>query len=500
MTDKKKPQGQTMSENLDEPLKEAQDGPEAIQEEGRINREFVDGLKSAIDLFSTPEAFKGQAEETINKTAELIKTGSEKIIKYLKSDRYKAIMQNLANFDELTPDLLEAAGDMAEEVKDLLPFIQGAIDRAPDNLEVSRETLPDLLAAIRGEGDPESPWQIVYVEAMAGKETVDAAREAAEALQELPTVTYKNKSGVVLTTDKLMSVFFGANAPAAPKGEIPGQLTFLPVKYEKNGAPEVTLYYTYNFDNDLFAKLKLEKKIDDEDYFILSFIANYWRAGEKEVSVYKLYKDMTGDNPNITQQTELTNRLMKIAGTNIFINDREVRRAWNIEDEKKTYREVMTPLAPIKVGANRFMVRGQVVEAGIQILAEPDIVKLGYEMGQITTIPKNLLHVKKKDGRRLNRTSRFYRVLHFLIRRIAAMKNDNLSAKILYDTFYSETGETTARGRQLARDCLFIILDHFKECDKWITGYREETTPTTGKTGVRIFYTATPKKIGKAKR
>lgn len=318
--------------------------------------------------------------------------------------------------------------------------------------------------------------------------------------RELPTVTYTNKPGVVLTTDKLMALFFGANAPIAPKGQIPGQLTFIPVKYEKTGAPEVTLYYTFDFDNDLFARLKLEKKIDDEDYFILSFIANYWRAGDNRISVNRLYKDMTGDDPNTKQSTELTNRLMKIAGTNIFINDKEVRRAWGIEDERKTYKEILMPLAPIKVGVERFVTRGQVVEAAVEILAEPDIVKLGYEMGQITTIPKNLLHVKKKNGRALNRTPRFYRVLHFLIRRISAMKNDNLSAKILYDTFYTETGERTNRDKQLARECLYTILDYFKECDGWIKGYREETTPTTGRTGVRIFYEPTPKKISKAKR
>lgn len=324
-------------------------------------------------------------------------------------------------------------------------------------------------------------------------------REAGAERENMPVVTYTNKPGIELTTDKLMTVFFGANAPA-PRGQIPGQMTFIPVKYEKTGAPEITLYYTYDFDNDLFTRLKLEKKIDDEDYFILSFIAGYWRAGEKVVSVAKLYKDMTGENPNNRQLTTLTNRLMKIAGTNIFINDREVRKAWGIEDEKKTYKEILTPLAPIKVGTERFVTRGQVVEAGIEILAEPDIVKLGYEMGQFTTVPKNLLHVKKKNGRGLSRTPRFYRVLHFLIRRIASIKSGRLSAKILYETFYSEIGETTARGKRLALDCMYTILDHFKDCDHWITGYREETTATTGQVGVRIFSENTTKSIVTTKK
>ena len=97
-----------------------------------------------------------------------------------------------------------------------------------------------------------------------------------------------------------------------------------------------------------------------------------------------------------------------------------MRKEWKAEDKSKTYKEILTPLAPIKVGTERFIARGQVVEAGIEILAEPDIIRLGYEIGQYTTIPKTLLHVKKKGKkgyRKMNRTPRFYRVLHFLIRR-----------------------------------------------------------------------------------
>ena len=450
----------------------------------------------------------------------------------------QAMMQ--ANISTWAPAELdfEALEKFYTEIEELAPYLEAEIKKYPEYEgktytdlidELPFSAIPDLITAATDTGteteepaeaeepaegeeiDPEEEERIYQIitdlltirdAARAAKAAEAEAKARAEAEQEqlLPTVTYTNKPGIELTTDKLMTVFFGANAPAAPKGQIPGQMAFIPVKYEKTGAPEITLYYTYEFDNDLFTRLKLEKKTDDEDYFILSFIASYWRMGDRNVSVNKMYKDLTGDNPNNKQLTALTNRLIKIAGINVYINDREVRSAWDIEDEKKTYREVLTPLAPIRVGAERFVTRGQVVEAGIEILAEPDIMKLGYEMGQYTTIPKNLLHVKKKDGRRLSRTPRFYRVLHFLIRRIAAMKSGNLSAKILYDTFYSETGETTARGRQLARDCMYTILDHFKECDKWITGYREETTPTTGKVGVRIFCSATPKKIASKKK
>lgn len=495
----------------------------------------VESLKETIINISEVVTPVVKALEKSTQIAETITDTMRKVrdIKVDISKIVQAMMQ--ANINTWIPENLdiEALDRFYSEIEELAPYLKAELKKYPEYEgktytdlmdELPFSAIPDLITAATDTGtdteepaeaeepaegeeiDPEEEriYQII-TDLLTIRDAARAAKAAeakAEAEQEqlLPAVTYTNKPGIELTTDKLMTVFFGANAPAAPKGQIPGQMAFIPVKYEKTGAPEITLYYTYEFDNDLFTRLKLEKKTDDEDYFILSFIASYWRMGDRNVSVYKMYKDLTGDNPNNKQLTALTNRLIKIAGINVYINDREVRSAWDIEDEKKTYREVLTPLAPIRVGAERFVARGQVVEAGIEILAEPDIMKLGYEMGQYTTIPKNLLHVKKKDGRRLSRTPRFYRVLHFLIRRIAAMKSGNLSAKILYDTFYSETGETTARGRQLARDCMYTILDHFKECDKWITGYREETTPTTGKVGVRIFCSATPKKIASKKK
>lgn len=504
----------------------------------------VESLKETIINVSDVVGPAIKALQEAPKIAESITSAVQRVreIQFDISKIVQAMMQ--ANISTWAPAELdfEALEKFYTEIEELTPYLEAEIKKYPEYEgksytdlidELPFSALPDLITAATDTGtdteepaetepaeaeepaegeeiDPEEEriYQIITdlltirdaARAAKAAETEAKARAEAEQEQLLPAVTYTNKPGIELTTDKLMTVFFGANAPAAPKGQIPGQMAFIPVKYEKTGAPEITLYYTYEFDNDLFTRLKLEKKTDDEDYFILSFIASYWRMGDRNVSVNKMYKDLTGDNPNNKQLTALTNRLIKIAGINVYINDREVRSAWDIEDEKKTYREVLTPLAPIRVGAERFVARGQVVEAGIEILAEPDIMKLGYEMGQYTTIPKNLLHVKKKDGRRLSRTPRFYRVLHFLIRRIAAMKSGNLSAKILYDTFYSETGETTARGRQLARDCMYTILDHFKECDKWITGYREETTPTTGKVGVRIFCNATPKKITSKKK
>lgn len=504
---------QTAKERL-QAVQIAQENPETVkiiewalikkwgEETGGQFSDFI--LQVSPDLIKAVDgtindAFKDMSEGDL-KNERIMRNWGRVKVRIAEFFIYRAFLAHLVNHIK---GIQETQENFYSYYHELAPYLEKEMQKAPEGRYMLREldiydglTLPEVMTLWKT-GEATGEHSRLLLAAIHEADKAGAARDAEKAKiewEQLPTVSYTNRPGIELTTDKLMTVFFGANAPAAPKGQVPGQMAFLPVKYEKTGAPEITLYYTYDFDNDLFSRLKLEKKIDDEDYFILSFIASYWRSGERSISVVKLYKDMTGDNPNNTQLTALTNRLIKIAGTNIFINDRQVRQAWGIEDEKKTYKEILTPLAPIKVGAERFMARGQVVEAGIEILSEPDIMKLGYEMGQYTTIPKNLLHVKKKTGRRLSRTPRFYRVLHFLIRRIASMKSGNLSAKILYDTFYSETGETTARGKQLARDCMYIILDHFKECDKWITGYREETTPSTGKVGVRIFCNHTTKK------
>lgn len=316
----------------------------------------------------------------------------------------------------------------------------------------------------------------------------------------LPSIKYNRSPSLNLSIDKIATVFFGFNAPS-PARQIPGQLAFdqidlHPVKYEKTGAnKEITLYYNYTFDRDILEQLGLKEEVDDQDYFILSFLDNIQRNGNDTISLTMLYKDMHGVDPNSTQLTELTNRVIKLSTITVYLNDSQVLDAWNVPaDPERTQKGIYFRLAPIVLGDERYIANGKVVQSAIKIESELRLLKIGRQIGQFTTVQKSLLQVKTKDGKTVKKTKRHYRALRYLLKEVARMKNGTRKPKLLYSTFLSELNEKTPRGRQLAMDQLFLILDHFVR-EGWIIRYKEETTRSTGDVGLRIYFPDKKKKI-----
>lgn len=316
-------------------------------------------------------------------------------------------------------------------------------------------------------------------------------KEPPAKFNDLPIIKYAKKNpGVELSLGKLSHVFFGPNAPAPKASDIDGQMSFIPLKYEKSGSSkEITLFYNYSYDDAIMDQMNLPKIIDDEDYFIVSFVYDNYRIKNYKISLTKLFRDLNGAEPNATQLKNLYKRLVKLATTSFFINDKEVREAWNLPyDENATYKEALRRVLPIDIDTERFIANGRIAECSITITGAPVIAQLSYDMGQYTTVPKSLIAVKKANGRSVNRTKRYWRVLHYLIRRIAAMKdNPNLSNKILYETFYADTGENTDKKQRAAKKTMYEILEHFRK-ENWITKYIEDETPSNGNLGVKIYW------------
>ena len=285
------------------------------------------------------------------------------------------------------------------------------------------------------------------------------------------------------------------------KGEIPGQLSFFPVSYEGGGKEEITLYYALDYDGDMLKKLGLPEETTAEDFFILSVIGNTEIAGNIEVSANKLYRDLTGREPNAKERTRFVNRLMKMAGTMVDIDDREVMEAWG----QDTYNQYYGQLAPLEFINERFVVNGGIANCRIKITNFPRVLQTGQKIGQYITIPKSLLYVKKypqgkdKNGNRkkpraVKRTPRFYELLMILLKEIAMIKNGKRINKILYSTLYKELDitEKDYHARKDIIDMLYVMLEHFRR-EQWITGYKEETTKSTGEVGVKIEWRNTGK-------
>lgn len=479
--------------NRSEGLKGSPDRRKAHKDElERLDRDIKRAHDEADPFYQTPEAENLRAARRKMQTA----------IEDMKQERARIYSDQMKLGNPLVKEHVKAVREIkdfyeglirdGDEYEELTSYILDELEKPEwDDYRFLDFTLQELLDA--AEQDTERTGPAIIVERARQAQAADREKRSGE----LARIKYAKSSGIKLTTDKLSTVFFDALRES--KGQVDGQMSFStwPVKYEGSNSKEITLFYNFSFDEDTLKKFGLEKIINDEDYFILSLIDNFQKSGNTKSSVTKLYKELTGANPNKKQLTDLTKKLIKMAATTTYINDKEVSQAWGLN----TYREIIFPLAPIKIGTERFLAGGQVVNAAFEITGEVEIMKLGLAINQYTTIPKALLYVTKNGGpgkkeRKVSRTPRFYKVLHYLIRRIAAMKSGKLSNKILYSTFYNELGEKSPRSQQLARDLMYVILEHFKRCE-WITGYKEDDTPTTASVGVKIFFDTPKKQLAK---
>lgn len=391
--------------------------------------------------------------------------------------------------------LLESLADtpayklLSEIDGDLAPFIEEELKKP----QYGGKTIDDLLDEAEGDGAGGFSETSLLMQA------VNAARAARDAAikEEIPQITYNKKNDIALTIGKGSVRLFDPKtwAVMAERGQVPGQMSLIPVKYERDGEEQITLYCG-------MTESSFRSALSPEDYFYLSFIGDAYLAGNRLIAISKFYREVTGARGNSTQLRELYNKLGELQATPLVIRDGAVRKAWDKKKGKNpdaTYKEIRQPAAPITMGAERYVANGGIVEAVIKIHEFPAILKVDYDIGQYTTVPKSLLQVKHKNGRRVKRTPRYFAVLHYLIHRIARIKAGKQVNKILYSTFYNDIGETTKEGRRLALDMLYTILDHFKR-EGWITGYKEETTESTGEVGVKFTWDGDTDKKPRKKR
>ena len=342
-----------------------------------------------------------------------------------------------------------------------------------------------------GEGDPAAvrePITAEEAEAITG-----AGEDESKRKQLLEKVKYNRRSlAITLSVGKGARRLFdprewtrGRELAAKRRDEIPGQLSFIPVKYEAEGATDtITLYCGMTSDSFL-------SSMTPEDFFILSFLDDAFITDNRLVSARWLYKEYLGEKPSDKQLNDFYKKLEALANTTLRINDKEVRRAWADKDENKSkkakYREIVQSAAPIMLGSEKFVANGQVTEATVKIYDRPAVLQADIIAKQITTVPKSLLQVKKPNGRYASRTPRFYRVLFYLIRKISFIKRGYTENIIIYNTFYAETGETTHNGRQQAYKTMMDIIHHF-ENEGWITGHRTTHAKTTGEEGLTFTW------------
>ena len=331
------------------------------------------------------------------------------------------------------------------------------------------------LDAITGAGEPET-----------------AAGDKTQQKQLLEKVKYKRHSlAITLSVGKgALRLFdpreWDRGRALAARKQIPGQMSLIPISYESAGKKDtITLYCGMTSDSFL-------SSMTPEDFFILSFLDDAFVNDNKKCSVHWLFKEYLGERPSERQLDDFYKKLEALASTTLRINDKEIQKAWAAKDDnrgkKAKYREIIQAAAPIKLGAEKYVAGGQVADAAVLIYDRPAVLQADLLAKQITTVPKSLLQVKKPNGRYASRTPRFYRVLFYLIRHIALIKKGLQHNIIVYNTFYTETGETTHNGKQQAYKTMMDIIHHF-ESEGWITGHKTTKSKTTGDEGLSFTWT-----------
>lgn len=319
-----------------------------------------------------------------------------------------------------------------------------------------------------------------------------AKRSAEKELQQpggLPAVYYNKSTSIETSTDKLATLFFSVVAPPG-RGTIPGQISMgidptpeemIPLKYEKSGAKkEITLFYDYSYDDDVLRATGLDKRFDAQDFFIMSICDNLFLNDNKEVSLTKIYKELTGKEPNDDRLEELADRLKRGLSTTLALNDKEVREAWGTDDK---YGEIFSPVMPLQLLNERFIANGTIARSKVIINGLSPMHALSRSIGHVSTWDKEVL--TEYTGRR---TPRYWRVLHYLMAQIGWLRapGSNRSNKITYADLYKDTDAKTRREKQATRDMFYRLLDEvFIKLD-YIKSYKETTR---GEPGVILKYT-----------
>lgn len=328
------------------------------------------------------------------------------------------------------------------------------------------------------------------------KEHPEIKEDAAEIVADTANVIIKKSPNFKMNIDKFNNVFFSSILP--PLDCPDGQESFIPLKYEKDGSDkQITLYYSYSFDDELFKKCNLQKNFTDYDMFVMSAVDNLKASGNDIITPTLIAKELGyGEKPSKAQVQDILDSCIKQMGTTLIIKDGELVKAWQGDKAlpKKKERKIISHLIDAKIADGGFYINGKYVESAILVYDISPMARVAQVTGQITTFPKSLLTNNIRKDKKT-----YFPILHYLIGYISRYKRNptKMHNKILYDTLYKTIGAKTYKQQSAAQKKLYEILDHFKTVG-FISGYKEEATKSTGKIGV-IFYVEPVKKISAKK-
>ena len=369
----------------------------------------------------------------------------------------------------------KAGEALIDELRELRPYISAELEKGNYKIlneykeKEERYTLSEILDLLI---DPNSDFAPI----------LDAARAAKAAADKMPQVRYKAGADLKASTDKLASLFYSLAAPANISSGQRAMINLsrndmIPLKYGNENAPDITLFYDFNFNEEHLNRLGISKSFDSQDYFIASILDTLFLEGNRTISLTKIWHELGGKgSPTSDQLTPLYKILIRGLSTTIIIDDKDVQEAIGNNPGDK-YKEIVSPVMPVQIASEKFKSNGKVASATIKINQLTPFFMLSQSTGQFTTWKKEILQLY--EGRK---TERYYRILHCLMQRIAWIKSDNNSAnnKIPYNFFYSRNKDKTSRDKQNTRAMIFRLLDEVFIPAGYVQNYKEDESGAPG--------------------
>ena len=198
----------------------------------------------------------------------------------------------------------------------------------------------------------------------------------------------------------------------------------------------------------------------------------------------QIYEAMTGKptrNKNIVEKID--NSVMNLMQSLIHVNYTNQAKARGLDCKKAIIKENILHCKGITIT----FPNGE-VSTGWQLLAPPALYEYAQTTKQIITVEEKLLSAPK-----ITNTDDVIVIKHYLLRRIAAMKNthNNMdSNKIVFDTILQECDinetSTSRRFLQKKRNIVLNLLDAWKK-DGYISDFSTYNSNNNKIIGVEIF-------------
>lgn len=118
---------------------------------------------------------------------------------------------------------------------------------------------------------------------------------------------------------------------------------------------------------------------------------------------------------------------------------------------------------------------GQITKTHIRMLRSAPLMEFAEERKQFTTISRQLLQTP------ISHTEANIQIEDYLIAEISGIKKGRRNNKMLFGTIFEETGQTSRKQQERAKEKIIKVLEHYKNT-RFISGYKILTD------GVEVFY------------